>query len=82
MVEIETTSISQNMPFAIFENEIATPFGLAMTVILGMRIYDTRHWNPTPVLKRIRWAYLPNGFLCNFIQIQYLINSPQMLFPS
>jgi uncharacterized membrane protein YGL010W len=27
----------------IFRNEIATPFGLAMTVILGLLIYDTRH---------------------------------------
>ena len=27
----------------IIKNEIATPFGLAMTVILGMRIYGTRH---------------------------------------
>ena len=27
----------------IFRNEIATPFGLAMTVFLGMRTYDTRH---------------------------------------
>jgi len=30
---------------AIFRNKIATPFGLAMTVIFGMRTYDTRHWN-------------------------------------
>ena len=27
--------------FTMFRNEIATPFGLAMTIILGMRIYDT-----------------------------------------
>ena len=27
---------------ANFRNEIATPFGLAMTLILGMRICDTR----------------------------------------
>ena len=28
----------------ILRNEIATPFGLAMTIILGMRIYNTRSW--------------------------------------
>ena len=27
----------------IIRNQMATPFGLAMTVILGMLIYDRRH---------------------------------------
>ena len=30
--------------FTIFINEIATPFGIAMTLNLGMIIYDTIHY--------------------------------------
>ena len=28
---------------ATFKNEIATPFGLAMTAIFAMKIYDVKH---------------------------------------